>query len=594
MNCQAHSWVILATLSLSTAAVARGDDAHWWPEQRSPRSLIRTGAPQALPQPHDACQMLLQSVAGLAAQGVNDGRAEELVWVTTTNPDIEAWYAALLRRQPSLRVREVTDLWDLVGQYKRQGLIKGYLLYRSDSSRGNLNDHRPGMDPSVNVATTLCGLLGGILVDERLEPEAKKAGLQLLVDARDKTQAWCFATYKDQLNRRMLCVQDPKKPHARDLAIAHRAFTMYGGDEPLQDALQWLEPLSPILGWNGGDEFETTKLSTVYGHIQTATDWCMNLPVLMAGSSEAKLPRAKALDPASIDWTDARSAISFVETDGDNVQWLEGSFFRNSSYWASPDRGRFPFGWSCCFTHLAQLCPPAIEYAFESRTPNDSFVEWGGGYYYPDLFGLERADRWGLLARHARRTWEQMQRTGTRIIGFNVAKLDSADALRAYQTIAGECDGLLAILVFQYAPYEAGAGRTFWVKDRTGLEVPVISARYSIWEHGDRDPRRGTPAKVAREIRDTVRATAAADLPRYDWAIAHAWSYFRRAPGSDESAEDLPQTTAPSQGGVRGYTPIAWCAERLPETIRVISPEELAWRLRMRRNPEQTRQAIGK
>ena len=40
-------------------------------------------------------------------------------------------------------------------------------------------------------------------------------------------------------------------------------------------------------------------------------------------------------------------------------------------------------------------------------------------------------------------------------------------------------DGLLAMLVFQYAPYEAGAGKVFWVKDRLGLDVPVITARYS-------------------------------------------------------------------------------------------------------------------
>ncbi len=49
-----------------------------------------------------------------------------------------------------------------------------------------------------------------------------------------------------------------------------------------------------------------------------------------------------------------------------------------------------------------------------------------------------------------------------------------------------QTDGLLAILVFQYDGYEAGAGKTFWVKDRNGIEVPVISARYSIWNHHGR------------------------------------------------------------------------------------------------------------
>jgi hypothetical protein len=81
---------------------------------------------------------------------------------------------------------------------------------------------------------------------------------------------------------------------------------------------------------------------------------------------------------------------------------------------------------------------------------------------------------------------------------------------------------------------------------------------------------------VAREIRETVAGTPKADLPRYDWAIAHVWSYFRQAPGDDENTENLPQTDAPGHGGVRGYTPVTWCAERLPETIRVVDPEELS------------------
>ena len=55
----------------------------------------------------------------------------------------------------------------------------------------------------------------------------------------------------------------------------------------------------------------------------------------------------------------------------------------------------------------------------------------GGGYYYPDLFARERPRRWELLAQHARHTWALMQRTGTHIIGFNMAKLDSPDALRS-------------------------------------------------------------------------------------------------------------------------------------------------------------------
>jgi hypothetical protein len=583
------SFFLAGYLAAISARAGQNED-RWWPVQALPTAVVRTVNQQEFPAPRIALQMMVQSVAGLAAKAVNEGRGDELVWVYNGNADLEDWYARLLATHPDLKQPGTFSPWEIVDRYAKRGIINGYILYRLDQSRGESNADRPGMDCSVNVATSMAGLLDGIIVDEALEKDARAHGLKLLLDARDKTQTWCFQTYRSRFNRRMLCAQDPGKPHARDLAIAQKAFTVFGSHEPTPSALAWLEPLSPILGWNGGDEFATTDLSTRYGHIQTSTDWCLNLPVLMAGTEKREPVMAQDPDPASIDWSDHRSAVSFVQTDGDNVQWFQGNFFRgNPSYWSNPDRGRIPFGWSCCFAQLAQLCPQAIDYALATRSANDSFIEWGGGYYYPDHFGRNRTDRWDLLARHARRTWALMKKTNTRILGFNFSQPDSPDARQACEVIAGQTDGLLGILVFQYSAYEGGAGKTFWVRDRNGIEVPVITARYSIWEHANNRLRAGTPAKIAREIREAVEKTPSEALPRYDWVITHAWSYFKKAPGPDENAENLVQANAAAQGGVRGYSPVTWCAERLPVGIRVISPEELLWRIRMQHDPAQTK-----
>lgn len=579
--------ITLMVLSLLGLVEMHRDD-RWFPAQSAPKGLVRTLREDQFPEPGIAYRMLVQSVAGLAAKAVNEGRLDEMVWAATGNSDLEHWGAALTGRPGSPELRGTLDPWALVDRFRDRGIIRGYILYRLDGSRGAINEHRPGMDLSVNVATSLAGLLDGILVAEGLEAEARSHGLRLLLDARGRSQAWCFETYKERFNRGLLLTQDPRKSNVRDLAIAQKALTIYGDDEPLAAALRWLEPLSPILGWNGGDEFETTRASTVQGHFQTATDWCMNLPVLMAGARAGSPARVQAFDPRGIDWADRRSAVSFVCSDGDNVQWLQGNFFGNGSFWASKSRGRIPFGWSCCFAHLAQLCPPAVDHAVRGQTPNDRFLEWGGGYYYPDLFAAGRPDRWTLVAEHSRRTWAWMTRSGTRVIGFNVATPGSEDALKAYATFAAQTDGLLGILVFQYAPYEGGAGRTYWVRDRRGEEVPVVTARYSIWEHTNDRPRSGTPARVAREIRQTVSGTPEAQLPRYDWVIANAWSYFRRSPGGDEDAENLPQAEAERRDGERGYAPVIWCAERLPDHVRVIDPEELIWRIRMQHAPRQT------
>jgi hypothetical protein len=584
---------LVMALLIAVPVFAGEEEDRWWPTQAFPKAVVRTTNQQQFPEPRVALQMMVQSVAGLAAKAVNEHRGDELVWVYNGDGDLEKWYARLLARYPDLSTPGAYEPWDLVDRYTKQGIIKGYILYRSDKSKGENNAARPGMNCSVNVATSLAGLLDGIIVDEDLEKEAKARGLKLLIDVRGKTQRWCFQTYQNQFNRRMLCFQDPRAPHVRDLAIAQKVFTTYGNDEPTSLAMAWLEPLSPILGCNCGDEFENTDLSTGFGDIQTASNWSLNLPVLMAGTEKLSLPKATNFDPRTIDWNDSRSAVAFIDTDGDNVQWLEGNFFGNNSYWGNSERGKIPFGWSCCFDELAQLCPQAIEYALDTRTTNDWFIEWGGGYYYPDHFGRQRTNRWELLALHARRTWDLMKKTNTRIIGFNFTQSDSLDAHKACEVFASQTDGLLAILVFQYSAYEAGAGTIFWVKDRNGVEVPVITARYTIWENKNNRERVGTPAKIAREIQQTVKKTAPSQLPRYDWVIAHAWSYFKHAPGTDENAENMPKENAAAEGGVRGYSPVIWCAERLPASVRVVGPEELVWRIRMKHDPSQTKKLMS-
>lgn len=545
--------------------------------------------------------MLMQSVAGLAAKSVNEGHGDELVWIASDNVDNEEWGRRFRAKHPAMAIRATLAPWALVERFVQRGIVKGYILYRYDRSASiGTGKLRPGMDLSANIATSVAGILDGVMVDESLEAEAKQRGLQLLIDVRGKTQQWCFETFKDRFTRRMLLAMDPKMAAPRDYAIAHRAFAVFTHDEPLPAALAWLEAPAAILGWIGGDEFKATRLATIHGHYQTATSLCLNLPVLMAGAQEAPAPRLPRFDPRTIDWTDERSTVSMFTSDGDNVLFFSNGFFRNSPYfWSTPARGKVPFAWSAPLAHLVQLCPQPLEYALETRTPNDWFVEWHGGYYYPDLFATERPNRWELLATHARRTWAMMQRSGANMIGFNIRYYDKPDALKAYETIIGETDGLLAVLAFQYSPYNAGAGRVFWFRDKRGIEVPVITLRYQVWWNLNQRANTGTPAKIAREIRESAGQAAQAGQSRHDWGMVHVWSYFKEARGHDEDAENLtpkkvlPENTSyEKMGGVRGYAPATWMTDRLSESIRVVSPAEMAWRVRMKHDPTATRKLM--
>jgi hypothetical protein len=220
--------------------------------------------------------MMVQSAAGLSAAAVKRGDFDEMVWITSNNPNHAlAWQC--LNKRLDLEDRGELQPWELVRHLKDAGIVKGYVLYESPR-RGRRSSE------SANVATSVAGLLSGVIVDERLEVRVKELGLPLLLDAREKDSAWLWENYRDRFNRNAAMFQDPRKPHARDFAIAHNIVVVYGNGDTERKVLAWLEPLSPILGWNEGDEGQNAKLFSQYGHFNTATDWAMNLPLLSAGA----------------------------------------------------------------------------------------------------------------------------------------------------------------------------------------------------------------------------------------------------------------------------------------------------------------------
>jgi hypothetical protein len=576
---------LLISLVLSQKAVA-AESNRWWPLQAAPRALVTTHwqhfDAQATDRSHavaierDAARMLVQSLAGLAAQAVNAGKLDELVWVDTEQESYDGFLESTLQRLHLEHRGEFTP-WQLIERYRDQGIVRGYVLYRFDRASGSPYQLRDAMDHSVNVATTMAGLLQGVLIEESVVAQAKQLGLRQLFDARDKPADWCLTHHGDQLNRHLLLVQDPKEPRNRDMAIAHRCLVGFGLDEPVPTMMEWLAPLSPIMGWNLGDEFSATEMATRFGHFQTASNYASNLTVLSAASEQAETTPLHNLDPESIDYDHGRHFVSFVMTDGDNVQWALGDFLKSPSrpYWDNPLHGSFPFGWTICTGHLTQLCPPALDALAETKPYGTSLIEYNGGYYYPDLFGSSRSEP-DLLRRHARRMAFHQTRSGIALLGFICLRVASEDASRAYHVFAEEIPGLSGMISVQYAPYEGGGGDVYWVADQTGAEIPVVTPRFSIWGN-TRSPGSGTPAKVARLIGQHAATAQTKGTKSYSLVAVHAWSKFRQASGDDEQAENVPHD---SREGVRGLEPVAWCIERLRPQIKIVSPEELIWRLR--------------
>lgn len=601
------SLTLITLLGCENAKTGDSKLAHpgrWWPTLKKPAAIVRTTdistfAAETSPTgrmipagPAGTTHIMVQSLAGLAAKAVDQGKLDEMVWITVEKGMYAEWLEALKNRG-RLEDRGQYDPFQLLKRYVDKGIVKGYVLYSYDFSEGHMYEKRENIDHSANTATVAASVLDAVMIEEGQQDIAKKLGLKMLFDARGKGPQWCFDNFKDNLDNDLLLTIDPKTGHNRAMAIAHRSMVIYGVEDPIHEVLAWLQPPAPVMGWNCGNEDEHTRPVTLYGHFQTASNWALNLPILSAGAEHYDPIPVPQLDPATIDYDSGTHFTSFLMSDGDNLQWMMGNFVDNDSYWTNKYNGQFGFGWTACPGHLNQVCPEVLEYIAVTKPANVSVVEHGAGYYYPDLFAEKRQNREEILAVHARNISKQMKQHGVNVLSFICQDVLGKEARKAYEIYAREIDPLIGMIALQYYPYDGGDGEVMWFKNSRGVEIPVVTAKFSTWNNA-RWPRGGTPAKVARLTNEYAQKMQQKGEKSFSVTAAHAWSTFQQAPGSDDMAENIPRDADKSKikNVHRGLTTIKWLVDRLDPQVKVVSPEELIWRIRYEHDPEATIKAI--
>jgi len=586
--------LLLTCLAIWCGAPGRCADLHrYWPRMPRPKTLITVPFVGS----HEE-GMAYETAAGLAALAAIEGDNRGLLYEDFANSGYQKWMAMMLD-EVRPKVEGPMDTWQAIARLRDRGIVKGYILFRYDTHDRPF--HALGeIDESANVATSLAGVLGGIAVSEGLEPKAKELGLPLLLDVRDKTEQWCFDTYAERFTTRAVMTADPKSRVARSMGVAMRAFVVSQPGPLYEAALARCEPDCPVIGWGCGDEHAQTMPSTEWGLFQTATNWCHNLPALATEEVGESIPRKHVLLPARCDrsladlkWETGVHYAAFLMSDGDNVQWLMGNFAGGSEshwYYESPARGEFPFGWTFPYMDLAQVCPYTLMDLFTRATPNDDFVLYSGGYYYPDHFGAKRGDtsltppfghpspsrRGGTALRlQARRMGEYMRLGGLRVLAFNFDDWDSPEALAAYNVLAEEIPELDGILTVQYYPYSGGEGRILWATDGKRT-IPVISCALTIWANAGR-PRDATPAAIAKQLNESPLSGPTWANDHFTYVMAHAWSRFRDTHGDPSltAEEESVDQNRDAPDTARGLLPVKWCVDRLGDNVRVVTPHEL-------------------
>lgn len=252
---------------------------------------------------------------------------------------------------------------------------------------------------SLTVAFTISGLEDLLVVNEDLLPLAAKHGLKPVVDLRGRftgmpdhaIYAQVYAEYGARCSRDYYVVMGghagmEMQPGIADFGIQQRAFFADLSANPkhpeelalLKKFLGAQNPASVVLGWHSyakDTEGQHTTLTSNFGLIMEGLH---NLPNVSFTSQIPLTPDFKFANNHSVAANAVLKAekkvyICAVSTDSMGI-----------GAWTKPGRGRIPYNWQVLMNWL-WINPPALQYFYESKTPNDYFIGGlsGPGYMYP-------------------------------------------------------------------------------------------------------------------------------------------------------------------------------------------------------------------
>jgi hypothetical protein len=329
-------------------------------------------------------------------------------------------------------VTTVTDPIALVKKYETA--IKGVVIYNdTDASTDLVAPH------TINLATTIAGLKGGIVVSPSLYAQLEAAAIDLpkladfsktsfkTVDAVYQTALDCCAA---SLSRRLIVGLDPTRATGpRDLAVAVGAMVMWlPTTDPLFDTfVARLEINSPYVGWYQ-DEQAGVIATSAHAVPTYAADDFYNMTVLAGSSRTIHVPTPPPAPPL-----ENKIYVAIFMSDGDNLGEDQHTI-PNRYRWADPNRGKVPISWTIN-PGLVDVAPVMLEYYWSTVTPNDVLVSGpsGLGYTYPGRWLASSFDE------YAERTAKYMAAAGLRVItvwndsAFSIAKLTPNNAT-AYTT----------------------------------------------------------------------------------------------------------------------------------------------------------------
>ncbi len=263
----------------------------------------------------------------------------------------------------------------------------------------------PSLPDTVNIATTLSGVMDSIVVHPDLMDEVSSRGIPIAEDLRgrwkDKYElyTWALENVWPMANQRMLADMRPDRFGLRDYLVANNVFTF--NLRPLQPSFPreqalFLKILAstpkniPVLGYiadHWSEEYTAVSLLSMFGKILVPTDnfiadsLSANDLTVHSGIPSADFRQSHSYSSRK---PENKIYITFIISDGDNVAY---DLTKMRDLWDDPLRGTIPIGWSISPV-LPDVAPAVMDYFYRTASPNDYFVgsPSGAGYVYPNLY----------------------------------------------------------------------------------------------------------------------------------------------------------------------------------------------------------------
>eukprot|EP01084_Bolivina_argentea_P249692 418107_1 len=425
--------------------------------------------------------LLSNSVSGLYANQLN----QPSIWLTFNEYNwnmSEFWLDAIKDSNKDIIYNDSFQ--------QLEGLISitKYLLLSSDS-KFQINGYLKAnlYDASLHYALSLAFHYKALISTDDITSNAleNSLNLKLLRDFTKETQNTYttifdeFVSYNGNTEDFIIIQELGSASNAMykflpDFAIASKSFIFYDSNCNSSTVSYIFGHLSQskkgarLLGWGCSGEFSLVNTCSEYNISLVAANYAENMAqfYVINDSSiyQQHQPKHSVADTEY-------HYVTFVWSDGDNLQWLINGFFWDQWY-GSKLRGNFPVSWTLSGS-VQELAPIVYDKIMSNATSNDSFVMGPSGWSYQYINDYNNV---GLFARDT-----------ANAIGLSNDILSNINLIDDWKDISSYSNNVnmfidaainvSSVLYYWFTNYACCNGKIFWHND-----VPIITGKLMFWE----------------------------------------------------------------------------------------------------------------